>query len=110
MKKKNKRIVENWMDDEQIDIIQNENFVWNKQRFKATDGYWVKSKDARILGKVEDGKDLPEGAVIEKQRWDHEHCRMCWEKIAEFEGCQHEGYTNGRDWLCESCFNKYLSE
>lgn len=43
---------------------------------------------------------LPHGS------WDHEHCALCWEKISQYEGDQHEGYVtaDGLRWVCEDCF------
>lgn len=110
MSERIKRIVEDWMQPWQKEVILNEKSVWKKEKFKASDGYWIKTKGAKLLGKVEDIKDLHEEAIVEKLSWDHEHCRLCWEKIAEYEGCQHEGYTNGKDWVCEKCYKEYIAE
>ena len=45
-------------------------------------------------------------------RWEHEHCEFCWEKIAEYEGCQHSGYCtlDRRHWICEKCFEDFQGE
>lgn len=44
--------------------------------------------------------------------WDHEHCAFCWEKIGEYEGCEHSGYctVDTGHWLCEECFRDFADE
>ena len=41
--------------------------------------------------------------------WDHEHCVLCWQKIAEpdLPGAVHEAYVvMARDeWICPACFH-----
>ena len=47
-----------------------------------------------------------------RPNWEHEHCEFCFEKIAEYEGCQHSGYcTIDRcHWICEQCFRDFQEE
>ena len=52
-----------------------------------------------------------------RQDWDHDHCALCWVKLAEpsmaGDGMIHEGYAvteayeKGADyeWVCSSCFD-----
>jgi hypothetical protein len=46
---------------------------------------------------------------IVKGGWDHAHCELCWESISSAGENQHEGYTDGKVWLCTSCFDKYIA-
>lgn len=53
----------------------------------------------------------PRGAVQGQEiipgGWDHEHCRICWEEIAEY--AQRFGYRDaGDDWVCERCYRSYV--
>lgn len=51
------------------------------------------------------------------EQWDHDHCAVCWQKLAEFEtqGIQHEGFastaTEARPadyhWICFRCFPRF---
>jgi len=42
------------------------------------------------------------------ETWDHEHCEICWEKIAEY--AQPYGYCDQSDtWICENCFKQFVS-
>jgi hypothetical protein len=41
--------------------------------------------------------------------WDHEHCELCWATISEYLVHQQEGYTDGKEWLCIECHDKYIT-
>ena len=46
-------------------------------------------------------------------KWGHEHCRICWERLSEYEGEQHIGYVRldekgQEDWLCGKCYEEYV--
>ena len=59
--------------------------------------------------------DIFTGLTLLHRRWtadaanDHDHCAFCWEKFAEYDGCQREGYcTEDRMyWICRVCFNDF---
>lgn len=42
---------------------------------------------------------------------DHDHCKFCWAKFANFEDTLHEGYVvefnNYNFWICDACFNDF---
>ncbi len=103
-----KRISEDWWVDWQKKIVEDKSIVWQRKIFKNTDGYWIESIEGRMLGKVSDKSDLPPNTIFEKNAWNHEHCSLCWETISEETNFQQEGYTNGNDWLCIECYNKYI--
>lgn len=46
-----------------------------------------------------------------KSGWSKDHCVIChWELHESKDDPQHnEGYTNGRDWLCIECFDKFFT-
>jgi len=45
-----------------------------------------------------------------KAGWKKDHCSICrWELFESKEDAAHgTGYTNGRDWLCTECYEKFL--
>lgn len=60
--------------------------------------------------------NLPGSAVrhrpykMPRPSWDHDHCVMCWQKIAEppTPDAVHEGYVLAdSDWICPSCFETF---
>ena len=44
--------------------------------------------------------------------WSHDHCEFCQAHISDKEGSENEAYTDERedDWICKSCFKKYLAK
>jgi hypothetical protein len=42
--------------------------------------------------------------------WDHDHCILCWQKIAEPQtpDSVHDGYVlPNQDWICPDCFETF---
>ena len=45
-----------------------------------------------------------------KGGWKLDHCAICrWELCESEEEAHGKGYTNGRDWLCAECYEKFMS-
>jgi Clp amino terminal domain, pathogenicity island component len=46
-----------------------------------------------------------------KEGWTKDHCAICrWELFASADAPDHAtGYTNGRDWLCTECYEKFIA-
>jgi len=43
--------------------------------------------------------------------WTKDHCAVCRWEVFESEDPEHgAGYTNGRDWLCTECYEKFLRD
>ena len=77
------------------ELVLNPSMVWKKMKFEShdTNTYY------------------PDGRVeFVKDGWDHEHCQICFQNISTFEEGEHFGYVNQNDdWLCESCYQKYVA-
>ena len=97
-----------WMIPSQLDIVKNRSRTWTKQTFDSSQAYWTTANGTKIKGKVSEIKELPPDAIIEDKGWDHEHCAFCYETISEYPNYQHEGYTDGKDWLCVKCYSEYI--
>jgi len=100
---------EEWWSDDQWELVEDLSRYWVKARFVTTPGIWISMNGGRMLRKLQKDEDLPEGAALDANAWDHEHCRLCWQKISENPTDQQEGYRDGDDWLCVECYNKYIS-
>jgi len=101
-------IIEDWWTDSQIELVKDIARTWEKKRFKVVPGFWILQDGTKVLGKLSQHEDLPEGAIIDNGAWDHEHCELCSATISEHAGHQHQGYTDGRGWLCVECHDKYI--
>ncbi|PYT58285.1 MAG: hypothetical protein DMG46_11740 [Acidobacteria bacterium] len=46
-----------------------------------------------------------------KAGWKRDHCAICRWELYESEEATHKiGYSNGRDWLCTECYEKFLAQ
>jgi len=102
-------IIENWWTLSQIELVKDTSRVWVKKTFKTTSGFWTEIDGGKLLGKTSNNEAIPPGAIADNTAWDHEHCELCFETISDKEGYQPEGYTDGKEWLCTDCYNKYLA-
>jgi len=101
-------IIENWWTPDQIALVKDTSRVWTKKAFKTTSGFWTELDGGKLLGKTSNSETIPTDAIIDNTAWDHEHCELCFETISDKESFQHEGYTDGKEWLCVGCYDKYL--
>jgi hypothetical protein len=45
---------------------------------------------------------------VPRNKVEHEHCRICWVHICGQEDGLNFGYSDGNNWVCEECFEKYI--
>lgn len=45
-------------------------------------GYSIPIEGGRALTLLKPGEIIPEGSTLEPDAWDHEHCALCWKKMA----------------------------
>lgn len=101
-------VSEEWWTDDQKDLVEDPSRHWKKEAFTISPGYWISINSGRMLRKLGKNDSLPDGAILDANAWDHEHCALCWQKISKYPGDQQEGYFDGEDWLCIDCYNKYI--
>jgi len=83
-------------------------FHWEKRRWAARDAL-VGRSDKKLCLYSGQSYD-PEQIELIKGGWSEDHCAICWWKIYESDTAEHaEGYTNGQDWLCTECYEKFIS-
>ena len=47
--------------------------------------------------------------ILRPGGWTKNHCLICeWDLFVSEEPAHSTGYTNGRDWLCTECYDKFL--
>ncbi len=93
---------------ERVQGLRKFNWHWHKRPWKARD--LAVGKDGRMSFDVSlagDTKnfDLKQGA------WKKDRCAICrWELFESGDKPEHSiGYTNGRDWVCTECYERFLS-
>ena len=97
-----------WWSSDQLAIAQDTSRNWQKQSFLPKDMVLFPVENGQIGREVCDGETFEEAMII-KAGWDHEHCCLCGVRISAYEEEQNVGYTDGKDWVCESCYTTYIS-
>jgi len=83
-------------------------FLWQKQVFTAPDMV-VRRADGRISFDRKLAEDSANFELVERG-WKEVGCIICHWQLTESENpVQGTGYTNGRDWLCTECYEKFLA-
>ena len=83
-------------------------FYWEKRRWVPRDALVQRSN--RKLHLYTGQSYDPEKFELVKGEWSEDHCAICWWKLCESDSPEHgEGYTNGQDWLCTECYERFLS-
>jgi hypothetical protein len=99
-----------WWGVQQLAIAQSSPGRWRKQEFTSQDAVQLQTKDGAVMRhKLVKGEKGPAEATVIPGGWDHENCLLCWQAISQEEGHEKAGYTDGRDWLCETCYAKYIA-
>lgn len=101
-------LTEDWWRPDQIELANDTSKTWELKRFRNVPGFWTIIGGQRILGKLSEHTELPPDSIVNNRAWDHEHCYLCFETISEYENAKNEGYTNGKNWLCIECHEKYI--
>lgn len=81
---------------------------WRRQRWEPRDAlvYRGEGKMALHRGQSFD----PEKVDFLAGGWDHDHCEICWWKLySSGDEARGFGYTDGHDWVCIECFEKFLA-
>lgn len=83
-------------------------FHWERRRYVARDALVQRSsrKLYLYLGQQFD----PAEFELAKGEWNEDHCVICWWQICAADSPLHgEGYTNGQDWLCAECHDRFFN-
>lgn len=97
-----------WWTPDQLALALDRSREWREVTFKSADAVEVVSDDGRKLRELEESEDPIHGRVA-KGGWDHRHCALCWRKISAWEADEDAGYHDGRDWVCSSCYQRFIS-
>lgn len=81
-------------------------FWWEKRQWVPRDAL-ARRSDKRIF--LHSGQPYDaEQAELVKGGWTEDHCAICWWKL-DGSSDHHEGYTNGQDWLCTECHDRFVN-
>jgi hypothetical protein len=83
-------------------------FHWEKRRWTPRDALVQRSDKTLYLysGQAYDSEQVE----LMKGGWSEDHCAICWWKLFQSDSIDHaEGYTNGQDWLCTECCERFVN-
>jgi Clp amino terminal domain, pathogenicity island component len=81
------------------------NWHWQKTAWKPRD-LSVNRKTGRISLDADLAADT-EHFELFKARWKKDNCAICRWELHESDDDHGTGYTNGRDWICTECYDKF---
>jgi hypothetical protein len=90
----------------QVERCREISWQWRKTTWRPRDIVVSKSD-----GRVSFDQALTEDPNFQlvKNGWHHDLCAICrWKLCQSFEPEHTIGYTNGRDWVCTECYDKFL--
>jgi hypothetical protein len=92
---------------ERVRACREFNWCWQKSTWKARD--LAVRKDGQMsfdVSLVADTKNFD----LKQAGWKKDRCRICrWELFEAEDQPEHgTGYSNGRDWVCTECYEKFL--
>lgn len=90
---------------ERAELVLRSGRLWKYTQFHSMPAIRFASGGTVYMQKA-DGSKPGDGEVVEGG-WDHEHCRICWEKIGI--GGQSSGYVSDDDvWACARCYERFI--
>jgi Clp amino terminal domain, pathogenicity island component len=84
-------------------------FYWEQNSWKPRD--IVTKKDGKTFSlDLSLAERLPEEFVLGPGGWKKDYCAICRCELFESEDVSHgTGFTNGRDWLCTECHQRFIA-
>jgi hypothetical protein len=90
----------------QAQAIELRKFAWRKRQWKPLDTL-VEIDGGRIFFDVR--LKAEPGFMLVTGGWPRDFCSLCHWELNTDGGSEHaDGYTNGREWLCTECYEKFL--
>jgi len=89
-----------------VSLVRSNIFHWEKMRWKPRD-IVIRHTNGAISFDLTLAEDKTSFTLV-KQGWKKDHCCICRWELSDCEGEHGIGYTNGRDWLCLECCERFV--
>ena len=99
---------EAWWTPWQEAIVEDRSRRWELQRFQPSDAILFPDATGAVMRQKIPDESTPPKSQLVSGGWEHEHCALCWQKISEQRSDEGAGYSDGRDWLCTTCYEKFV--
>lgn len=91
-----------------IELCRSYNWHWHKAAWKPRD-VAVHRKHGTCSFDLKLAEDAANFELV-KNGWKKDHCFVCRWELFESEGAHGGGYTNGHDWLCIECYERFWKD
>ncbi len=82
------------------------NWHWRKTYWKPRD-YVTERQSGKVSLEMSLAEESPIFEIV-KDGWKKDHCAICrWELFESDDKTHGLGYTNGRDWVCTECYERF---
>lgn len=88
-----------------IELCRSYNWYWHKASWKPRD-VAVHRKDGSCSFDLQLAEDTANFELV-KNGWEKDYCFVCRWELFESGGEHGIGYTNGHDWLCMECYERF---
>jgi hypothetical protein len=91
-----------------VSRLRETSWHWENKKWQSRDVV-ISRESGRVSFDLALAKDSEHFQLV-KNGWTHDLCAVCRWKLSESNDADHGiGYTNGRDWLCIECYDKFFS-
>ena len=91
-----------------IELCRSYNWHWHRATWQPRDVV-VHRKTGCVSFDIGLAENTKEYALV-PDGWKKDHCFICRWELFECEGNHGTGYTNGHDWLCTECYEKFWQD
>jgi hypothetical protein len=91
-----------------VKMVRSYNWHWHKTKFQPRD-IVIHRADGNFSFEMSLASDAKTFAVVE-QGWKKDRCFICGWELFESDDEHGMGYTNGRNWLCMECCERFIQK
>src|SRR5579862_1599346 len=88
-----------------MNLLRAYNWHWHKSSWRPRDVV-IRKKDGTCSFDLTLAQDSGDFQLV-KRGWKKDHCFVCRWELFESEDEHGTGYTNGHDWLCMECYERF---
>jgi hypothetical protein len=91
-----------------VNLVRSHNWHWHKASWKPRDVV-IHRKNGALSFDLSLAED-PANFTLVHQGWKKDYCFICRWELFESEDDHGTGYTNGHDWLCSECYERFWAD
>lgn len=88
---------------DRAELALDRSLIWREREYQAPDAVWFER--SRTMRPFSD--EIPDGGVLVKGGWNHEHCQICWETISQ-QTNPIGLFAEPNHWICKECYARFI--